>query len=167
MWSFIHGGDEIIYADKRGSRALVKTHVVSWRNYPPRMMICLWSDVKHSTFLFCRFPYFRDVWQKPLNKNIIPENCQMLMYQNILLWLCCTQAVGNIVGAVVKCSKRTNIIYTKRDSIHLTPGLIISTWSWILSISSLNFSNSMKFFIIWSSKLNLSSWPSNNGYLLI
>ena len=54
---------------------------------------------------------------------------------------------------------------TKRDSNHITPGLIIVTWLWIVSILFLSFASLVTIVPMWSSQLNFSSWSPRKWYL--
>ena len=57
------------------------------------------------------FSSFLVAWQRPLNKSISSESCQIWMHQNILLWHCCTQTAGIRQEAGRRCSNYAYLIW--------------------------------------------------------
>ena len=87
-----------------------------------------------------RFPAFNGQ-SKSVNPDL--ERYQIWMHQTILVWPCCIQAADIGQGTGMKSNKiRT---YTK-NSNHLPPRLIFSTYLWIISILSITL-------LSWSLKL--------------
>ena len=111
------------------SKPVLSVGKITLTNFIPRNDKKITQQCNTYTFCFFiySFPYFHDVWQRPLKKNITSESCKMLIYQNSLLWTCCTQAACNRKGAVVKCSYYDDVIMSAIASQITSLTIVYST----------------------------------------